>query len=75
MRGEYVLHREADVIVNIVDASHLERHLFLTTQLFEMDAPFILALNMMDVLLLKKFILIWKIYLNFLAAQLLSWKQ
>lgn len=41
--------READVIVNIVDASHLERHLYLTVQLLEMGVPMVLALNMMDV--------------------------
>lgn len=46
---EFILHRQADVVVNIVDASNLERHLYLTTQLIEMGAPIILALNMMDV--------------------------
>lgn len=47
--AEYILERSADVIINIVDASHLERHLYLTTQLLEMGVPVILALNMMDV--------------------------
>lgn len=46
---DYVLSGEADVIVNIVDASNLERNLFLTTQLLEMDVPVIVALNMVDV--------------------------
>lgn len=46
---EYVLMHQANVIVNIVDASNLERHLYLTTQLLEMGAPVILVLNMMDV--------------------------
>ena len=45
----YVLAHEADLIVNIVDASNLERNLYLTTQLLEMRVPLILALNMTDV--------------------------
>ncbi|HEX9015418.1 MAG TPA: FeoB small GTPase domain-containing protein, partial [Chloroflexota bacterium] len=38
----------ADVIVNIVDAVHLERDLFLTQQLIDMQIPLVVALNMMD---------------------------
>ncbi|MDR1888170.1 MAG: Fe(2+) transporter permease subunit FeoB [Zoogloeaceae bacterium] len=45
----YVLAHEADLIVNIVDASNLERNLYLTTQLLEMRVPLVLALNMGDV--------------------------
>lgn len=44
-----MLSGEADVIVNIVDASNLERNLYLTTQILEMRVPMIVALNMMDV--------------------------
>jgi ferrous iron transport protein B len=47
--SEFILREHMDVIINIVDASNLERHLYLTTQLLEMAAPIILALNMMDV--------------------------
>ncbi|MCL4532080.1 MAG: 50S ribosome-binding GTPase, partial [Actinobacteria bacterium] len=39
---------EADRVVNIVDAVHLERDLFLTLQLIDMDIPLVVALNMMD---------------------------
>jgi ferrous iron transport protein B len=46
---DYILSREADLIINIVDASNLERNLYLTVQLLEMRAPVIVALNMMDV--------------------------
>jgi ferrous iron transport protein B len=46
---DFILHQQADVIINIVDASNVDRHLYLTTQLLEMGAPIILALNMMDV--------------------------
>jgi ferrous iron transport protein B len=46
---QYVLSREAGLIVNIVDASNLERNLYLTTQLLEMRVPLVLALNMGDV--------------------------
>ncbi|MDA3876689.1 MAG: Fe(2+) transporter permease subunit FeoB [Halothiobacillus sp.] len=45
---EYALSGEADVILNIVDASNLERNLYLTTQLMEMRLPLVLAVNMLD---------------------------
>lgn len=38
-----------DCIINVVDACHLERHLYLTTQLLELGKPLILVLNMMDI--------------------------
>ncbi len=47
--SDVILAREADVIVNIIDASNLERHLYLTLQLLEMGLPVLVALNMMDV--------------------------
>jgi ferrous iron transport protein B len=46
---EYILGRQADIIVNILDASNLERSLYLTLQLLEMQVPVILAVNMIDV--------------------------
>lgn len=45
----YVASRAADVIINIVDASNLERNLYLTSQLLEMAIPTVVVLNMMDV--------------------------
>ncbi|MFO8151829.1 Fe(2+) transporter permease subunit FeoB [Thioalkalivibrio sp.] len=45
---DYVAAREADLIINIVDASNLERNLYLTAQLIEMRVPVVVALNMMD---------------------------
>lgn len=47
---EYILNYNPDVVVNIVDASNLERNLYLTMQLIELGRPVVLALNMMDVL-------------------------
>lgn len=44
-----VLGEDIDVIVNIVDASSLERNLYLTLQLLELGKPVVLALNMMDI--------------------------
>ena len=44
-----IMEEDIDVIVNIVDASAMERNLYLTTQLLEMGKPVILALNMMDI--------------------------
>lgn len=46
---EYILDSKVDVIVNIVDASSLERNLYLTLQLIELGKPVVLALNMMDI--------------------------
>ncbi|MEY2667126.1 MAG: hypothetical protein RLZZ384_1297 [Pseudomonadota bacterium] len=45
---DYVATREADLIINIIDASNIERNLYLTSQLIEMRVPMILVLNMMD---------------------------
>ena len=46
---DYVLSDESDLIVNIIDASNLERNLYLTSQLLEMRVPLLVALNMMDI--------------------------
>jgi ferrous iron transport protein B len=47
---EYLLKERPDVILNIVDATNLERNLYLTTQLMETGIPVVVALNMMDIL-------------------------
>ncbi len=44
----YILDEKPDCVINIVDATNLERNLYLTTQLMEIDVPVIIALNMMD---------------------------
>lgn len=44
----FVLYENPDCIINIIDASNLERNLYLTTQLLELDCPVVIALNMMD---------------------------
>lgn len=46
---DYLLSRDADLIVNVLDAGNLERNLYLTVQLLEMGVPIVVALNMMDV--------------------------
>lgn len=46
---DYILNEKPDVVINIVDASNLERNLYLTTQIIELGVPVIVALNMMDV--------------------------
>lgn len=45
----YLLKEQPDAIINIVDASNLERNLYLTTQLTEIGVPVVIALNMMDI--------------------------
>lgn len=44
----YVLDEKPDCVINIVDATNLERNLYLTTQLLEIDVPMVVALNMID---------------------------
>ena len=45
---EYLVSERPDGIINIVDATNIERNLYLTTQLMEMGIPVVVALNMMD---------------------------
>ncbi len=45
----YILSDQADLFINIIDGSNVERNLYLTTQLLEMRVPFIIVINMMDV--------------------------
>ena len=45
---KFILNESPDVVINVVDASNLERNLYLTTQLIDMDIKVILALNMYD---------------------------
>ena len=46
----YILDEKPDCVINIVDATNLERNLYLTTQILEIDVPVVVAINMMDVL-------------------------
>jgi ferrous iron transport protein B len=46
---DFLTRQKPDVVINIVDASNLERNLYLTTQFLEMGVPLVIALNMMDV--------------------------
>ena len=45
---DYILNQKPDGIINIVDATNIERNLYLTLQLLELRVPMVLALNMMD---------------------------
>jgi ferrous iron transport protein B len=45
---EYLLNNSPDVVINVVDGSNLERNLYLTTQLIDMDQRIVVALNMYD---------------------------
>lgn len=48
---KFITHETPDIVINVIDASNLERNLFLTTQLIDMDIKVIIALNMYDELL------------------------
>ena len=47
---DYILNEKPDCVINIVDATNLERNLYLTTQVLEIDVPVVVALNMSDVI-------------------------
>ncbi|MFW9987812.1 MAG: ferrous iron transport protein B [Candidatus Odinarchaeota archaeon] len=47
---EYIVSEEVDLIINVIDATNLERNLFFTFQLLELNVPIILAINQMDIL-------------------------
>ena len=47
---DFVLKADVDLIINVVDATSIERSLYLTTQLMELDIPVILVLNMVDLI-------------------------
>ena len=49
--AQAVTYEDADVIINVLDACHLERHLYLTSQLLELGKPLIVVLNMSDIAL------------------------
>ncbi len=44
----YILDEKPDAVINVVDATNIERNLYLTTQLMEIDVPIVIALNMCD---------------------------
>ena len=46
---DYLVNEKPDVIINIIDATNIERNLYLTTQLKELNIPMVIALNMIDV--------------------------
>ena len=46
---DFILEQHPNVVIHVVDASNLERNLYLTTQLMELGVPVIIALNMMDI--------------------------
>ncbi|NLW89825.1 MAG: ferrous iron transport protein B [Clostridiaceae bacterium] len=45
---DFIIHEKPDGIINIVDASNIERNLYLSMQLIELNVPMVIALNMMD---------------------------
>lgn len=67
----FILNSEADIIINILDASQLERHLYLTLQLLEMRIPIIIALNMMDVAKQKELQILHPVLEQYLGCQVI----
>ena len=48
---DYIIEQSPDAVINVLDATNLERNLYLTVQILELDVPVVLALNMTDDLL------------------------
>ena len=46
---DYLLNEQPEAVINIVDATNIERNLYLTTQILELGIPVVIALNMMDI--------------------------
>ncbi|MFQ6128122.1 MAG: ferrous iron transport protein B [Thermoplasmata archaeon] len=63
---DYIALEKPDVVINVVDATSLERNLFLTLQLLELEAPLVIALNQMDLLKKKG----WEIDIDALGKEL-----
>ena len=66
---QFLLNDKPHFIINIVDATHLERNLYLTLQLMELNIPMILVLNMMDEIKTSGTI----IHIEKLKKQLIQW--
>jgi ferrous iron transport protein B len=49
----YILDEKPDCVINIVDGTNLERNLYLTTQLLEINIPVVIAVNMIDIVAKK----------------------
>src|SRR3990170_2446789 len=45
---DFIIEEQPDVVINVVDATNLERNLYLTVQILELDVPVVIALNMSD---------------------------
>lgn len=68
---DYITKEKPDVIVNIIDVTNLERNLYLTTQLLELDVKVILALNMTDLLERKGHKIDYKALENILGVSII----
>ncbi|MBN1457550.1 MAG: ferrous iron transport protein B [Sedimentisphaerales bacterium] len=53
---DYIIDQHPDVVIDIIDASNIERNLFLATQLMEMNVPLVLVFNMSDIARQKGFV-------------------
>ena len=69
---DYIINERPDVIINIVDASNIERNLYLTTQVLEMGIPTVIALNMMDIVRKEATDIDTKKLSNFLGCEIVE---
>ena len=69
---DYIIEDRPDVVINIIDATNLERNLYLTTQLMELDIKLVIALNMYDLMESRGDILDLKKLENFLEIPIVK---
>ena len=69
---KFIFEEEPDLIINIIDATSLERSLYLTTQLLELDVNVLVVLNMSDILEKKGLIIDEKILEEFLGVEVVK---
>lgn len=50
---DFLINRKPDIVINVIDASNIERNLYLFTQIVELDIPIMIVLNMIDILKLQ----------------------
>ena len=69
---DYILENNVDVIVNILDSSVLERNLYLTTQLMELQIPMVLVFNMVDIVKSKDISINYPYIADLLGAEYIT---
>ncbi|MCF6775453.1 Fe(2+) transporter permease subunit FeoB [Thiotrichales bacterium 19X7-9] len=68
---EFILNEKPDLVINVVDVANLERNLYLTTQLLELNVPLVIAANMIDVAKSKNIVIDYNEFEKTVNAQVI----